>query len=289
MNGFNRIEVIEKDDKQFPWYLANMDGGPEKLYFIGDWSLLGRTAVAVVGARNCSEYGRQSALEIGRTLGYNGVVTISGMARGIDGFAHRGALRSGGGTVAVLGCGADICYPASNKKLYEEICRTGLVVSQFPPGTGPKPWQFPKRNIVISALSRIVVVVEAGFASGSLITAVAAAEQGRDVMAVPGNINSIYSKGSNRLIADGAGIITEADDIIRALGREPVSSGAVRPAMGKDEKAIYGFLQRFGSSTVDEISRGLDMEPIKVSGVAAAMELKGLVIFQSGKIFIANF
>lgn len=215
MNGNNSIKILEKKDKNFPWFLANMEDAPQTLYCLGDISLLNMPSIAVVGARKCSDYGQKVASRIGEMLANSGYVTISGMALGIDTHAHRGALSAGGKTIAVLGCGPDICYPSGNGELYRNICNHGLVVSEYMPGTRPKPWHFPRRNRIISALSQGVVVVEAGLKSGSLITAETAATQGREVMVIPGNINSSYSLGANKLIQDGATIITQLDDIFR--------------------------------------------------------------------------
>lgn len=166
MKNSNNIKVIRKGDKAFPEFLSDMEDGLEILYCIGDTSLLRERAAAVVGARKCSEYGRQTALRIGSLLAKNEVVTVSGMACGIDSAAHLGALRQGGKTIAVLGSGPDICYPRSSQKIYKTICDRGLIVSEYPPGTEPRPWRFPMRNRIISALSEVVTVIEAGDTSG---------------------------------------------------------------------------------------------------------------------------
>ncbi len=288
MTEYN-IEVIKKEDKEFPWYLGNIENPPEALYCIGDVTLLSKQAVAVIGARKCSEYGRQMALKVGRLMARNNVVTVSGMAAGIDSFAHVGAIEEKGSTIGVLGCGPDICYPKSNRRLYDNICNEGLIISEYPPGTQPKPWQFPRRNRIISALAQVVVVVEAGTGSGSLITAVAAAEQGKEVMAVPGNISSIFSMGTNKLIQDGANIITVPEDILRAMGLNPVIDKEDLTSMGNDELKIYKVLQEQGEVTMDFLCEALELEPFKVNGLVAIMEMKGIISYQLGKIFIAKF
>lgn len=284
----NNIKVMRKTDKDFPWYLANMKDGPEALYYIGNKELLHMRKSAVVGSRKCSEYGRQVAMKIGRTLAENRVVTVSGMAAGIDSCAHTGALAADGFTIAVLACGPDICYPPSNKKLYEKICQTGLVVSEYPPGTKAMPWQFPRRNRIISALSEAVTVVEAASSSGAIITAVAAAEQGREVLAVPGNINSPFSMGTNKLIADGATVVTVPEDILRIMGIVPAIKKEELATMGREELEIFEILQEKGEMTIDALCLELDKEPFALNGLVAVMEMKGLVSYELGKIFIAK-
>ena len=288
MKNSNNIKVIRKGDKAFPEFLSDMEDGPEILYCIGDTSLLKERAAAVVGARKCSEDGRQTALRIGSLLAKNEVVTVSGMACGIDSAAHLGALRQDGKTIAVLGSGPDICYPRSSEKIYKSICDRGLIVSEYPPGTEPRPWRFPMRNRIISALSEVVTVIEAGDTSGSLITAVRAAEQGREVLAVPGNISSPFSLGTNRLIADGAGILTAPEDILRAMGIDEAASNMTDRDMGKDEKEVFDIVMKRGQVTIDELSRESKRPPSDVSGIVAVMELKGILSYSMGKIFIAK-
>ncbi len=283
------IIKLSKDDDRFPSFLKNIQDSPKALYCIGNIDLLNMTSIAVVGARKCSEYGRQVALKIGNMLAQNGIVTVSGMAEGIDSFALLGALKEGGGTIAVLGQGVDICYPKSNKQLYEKILREGLVISEYPPGTEPKPFQFPKRNRIISAISRAVAVVEASSGSGSLITAEIAAEQGKEIIAVPGNINSTYSLGCNKLIADGANIMTVPEDILRIIGVDPKMQKEELLEMGEDEHIIYNLLKKEGELSLESLCKITGKEPLKVSGIIAVMEIKGLVSYQLGKIFIAKF
>lgn len=285
----NNIKVIKREDKEFPWFLYHMEDGPEALYFIGDISLLSKRSAAVVGARKCSEYGRQVALRIGELLAVNDVVTVSGLAAGIDSFAHRGAIQAGGETVAVLGCGPDVCYPRANRRIYDEICQKGLVISEYPPGTEPRKWHFPRRNKIIAALSEVLAVVEAGQKSGALITASAAAEQGKEVMAVPGNISSVFSMGSNNLIADGAGIMTKPEDILYSMGIVPKIDGQTDSGMGEDEKKLYEVLEQKGEATIDYLCGVLRQDAFTVSGLVTIMEMKGVISYQSGKIFIAKF
>ena len=284
-----RIITLSKGDQRFPEFLNNINNPPESLYCIGDVGLLNKPAVAVVGARKCSEYGRQVALKIGEMLAFNDIVTVSGMADGIDAAAHLGALKNGGETIAVLGQGVDICYPKSNMQLYKRIIKEGLIISEYPPGTGPKPYFFPQRNRIISAISNAVAVVEASSGSGSLITAEIAAEQGKEIIAVPGNINSTYSIGCNKLIADGAEIMTVPEDILRIIGIEPRMRSEELDNMGEDEIAIFNLLKKEGELSLEYLCKILKKEPSKVSGIITVMELKGLVSYQLGKIFIAKF
>lgn len=281
--------TIYNADKEFPSYLKNIENPPKTLYCSGDISLLNKPCVAVVGARKCSEYGRQVALKIGGLLANNDVVTVSGMAEGIDSSAHLGALKEGGKTIAVLGSGVDVCYPKSNRNLYERILKDGLIISEYPLGTVPKRFFFPQRNRIISGISEAVVVVEASSGSGSLITAEIAAEQGKEIIAVPGNINSTYSLGCNKLIADGAHIMTVPDDILRVIGIDSKIKPEELIDMGKDEIEAFNLLKKEGELSLEDLCKILGKEPSKMSGIIAIMEIKGLVSYQLGKIFIAKF
>lgn len=202
----NKPIYIGRDSDAFPRRLLHMADPPKGLYVIGTLPADDLPSVAIVGSRMCSPYGRRIACRFGMELAEQGVQIISGMALGIDGHAHEGALASGGRTFAVLGCGADICYPEKNRTLYQEIPKKGGILSEEPPGTLPLPYHFPKRNRIISGLSDLVIVVEARKKSGSLITADAALEQGRTVMAVPGRVGDALAEGTNHLLAQGAEI-----------------------------------------------------------------------------------
>src|SRR5206468_7370876 len=183
--------------------------------------LLSLPAVAIVGARACSSYGGQVARMLGRELAAAGLVVVSGLARGVDGEAHRGALEAGGATVGVLGCGVDRDYPAAHASLARGICEHGLVVSEYAPGVEPAPWRFPARNRIIAGLAVASVIVEARERSGALITADFALEAGREVFAVPGEITSSLSAGTNALLRLGATPLTRVYDVLEALGIEP--------------------------------------------------------------------
>ncbi len=286
---YNNIKVITRRDDEFPEFLKTMENPPDALYCIGNTRLLTQKKAAVVGAKKCSEYGRQIAVKTGETLAANHIVTVSGLAEGIDGFAHMGALRAGGDTIAVMGCGPDICYPKTNRKIYEEICRKGLIISEYPPGTEPRKWQFPARNRIIAALSNVITVVEAGIKSGAVITATYGAEQGKEVLAVPGNINSSFSAGCNKLISTGAGIITEIDDILWAMGVMPKSQKQENTPMGRDESKVYKVIEENDGITMEHLCKILKKDAFTLNGLITVMEMKGIISYQMGKIFIAKF
>ena len=289
MNKKENIRIIKKEDKAYPELLKNISDPPEALYCIGDVKLLSGRNLAVVGSRKCSEYGRTTAMRIGETAARNNVTVVSGMAKGIDRFAHLGALKAGGKTIAVLGSGVNICYPKENKALYEQIASEGLLVSELPPDTEPAPYTFPQRNRIISGLSEAVAVVEAGTGSGALITAERAASQGRDVFAVPGNINSQYSLGTNKLLTDGATPIAVIDDIFIGMGISPAVDFGEVDSLGDDEEKVYRLIKENGEVTVDYICRMLNKTPAWVNGIVTVLEIKGLVAYNLGKIFIAKF
>lgn len=209
------IFLLTMQDALYPDRLRNIFDPPVLLYGRGRMPLFDEeAAVSVVGTRTCTPYGISTSEELGYQLAKEGAVVVSGLARGIDGASHRGALRAGGFTAAVLGGGVDVVYPAENRRLYEDIAATGVLLSEYPPGTEPMGSHFPVRNRILSGLSLAVLVVEAPERSGALITANTALEQGRDVFAVPGPIDAPNSRGSNRLIRDGAGLVTCGWDIL---------------------------------------------------------------------------
>jgi len=210
-----RIRAVTWYDEEYPPLLRETSQPPWVLYAIGRTELLRLPCVAVVGTRTPTAYGSRAAVELGRTLGEAGAAVVSGLARGIDGAAHRGALAGGGATIAVVGGGPDVVYPPEHRPLYAELAERGLILSEFPPGTRVAPGLFPLRNRIIAGLSLATVVVEAALRSGSLITADQALDESRDVFAVPGPITSPKSRGTNELIRQGARIVTEPFDIVR--------------------------------------------------------------------------
>lgn len=240
------VSMIGMEDPEYPEGLKMIKDPPWCLFVRGKLPTERRPRVAVVGARECSDYGRAMAKTIGRVLAENGVQVISGMARGIDSYAHEGALMSGGDTYAVLGCGVDICYPASSRKLYEEIPKMGGVLSEFSPDEEPRPALFPVRNRIISGISDAVIVVEARKRSGSLITADLALSQGKDIYALPGRITDSLSSGTNRLISQGATPIVSMEDLLKnlKLAFAPFykEEKKAEPALPEKEAAVYGKL-----------------------------------------------
>jgi DNA processing protein len=236
--------------------------------------------VAMVGARACSNYGRNMAKIIGKELSEKGVQIISGMARGIDTYSQLGALEGRTATFAVLGCGVDICYPTENVELYADIIKNGGILSEYPPGSAPEKWHFPQRNRIISGLSDKTVVVEAKERSGSLITVEWALEQGKDVMAVPGHIGERLSHGCNRLIRAGAGIITCVEDILLDLKFEVVhEADKEKPnekTLEKDFLLLYSELS-LQPKNVYELIENTGIIYEKIVGMLLKLQLEGLI------------
>jgi len=285
----NGIIVIEKGDSAYPQLLREIPSAPERLWCKGDTALLQQPMAAVVGSRKCSEYGKQVAMNLGKTLAQAGAVVVSGMAKGIDSFGHLGALKAHGKTIAVLGCGVDVCYPAENRKLYEQIAAECLLVSEFEPGTRPMPYMFPQRNRIIAGLCKVVTVVEAGRDSGALITAGLAEDFCREVYAVPGNITSMWSLGTNKLIGDGAMPVVVLDDVVRAVGltAKSVSSGA--DGLSELERQVVALVEQNGEVTLEFLCRKLKKNPVDMNGIVMILEIKGVLATNFGKIFVANF
>lgn len=285
------IRAVGYDDPSYPEPLKETEGAPVVLYMKGDYLKEDRYAVAVVGSRRHTDYGEFVADKISSELASAGFSIISGMARGIDTISHRSALSSGGRTIAVLGSGLDVYYPAENRGLMERIITSGCAVSEFPPGTRPLKENFPRRNRLISGLSLGVLVVEATADSGSLITARYALEQNREVFAVPGKISSENSAGTNRLIKEGAKIVLGTEDIIEELA--PVLKGFIKskdrqhPDMSEDEERICGILGR-EPKHIDLLSRETTMPVHKILELLLSLELKGIVRQTAGKKFFLS-
>ncbi len=237
--------------------------------------------MAVVGARACSAYGRQVARRLGRELARAGLVVVSGMARGVDAEAHRGALEAGGLTVAVLGCGVDRDYPAAHATLASEIAERGLVVAEYGPGVEPAPWRFPARNRIIAGLCAATTVVEARERSGALITADFALEEGREVLAVPGEITAALSAGSNALLRLGATPLTRYEDALESFGIVL----AEQPAPQLDPRAA-DVLERVRSAAVgaDELARSASLGAAELAVLITELELAGLVSVEEGLV-----
>ena len=273
---------IARSDARFPPRLKAIFDPPPALYLrgSGEPELLSRRAVGVVGARSCSPYGAQVARKLGRELSAAGLVLVSGLARGIDGEAHRGALESGGPTVGVLGCGIDRDYPAANAALSRRMEDGGLVVSEYEAGVEPAPWRFPARNRIIAGLCEAVVVVEARERSGALITADFALEEGREVFAVPGEITSALSVGSNALIRLGATPLTSAGDVLDALGIDRAAAVG-DPEVSEDAARVLAVVRDMPSAA-DELVAKASLEAGAVSVALTELELAGLVAAADG-------
>jgi len=273
------IRTLARRRAGYPPLLAELYDPPAELFVRGELEALSAPGVAVVGARSCSAYGAQVARAIARELAAAGLVVVSGLARGVDGEAHRGALEARGKTVAVLGCGIDRDYPRSHAELARRIVASGAVVSEYPPGVEPAPWRFPARNRIIAGLARAAVVVEARERSGALITADFALELGRDVFAVPGEITSALSAGTNDLLRQGAAPLTSVRDVFEALGIEP--EPASEAAVSDPAAAVLGILQT-GAAGADELTRASGLSSAEVAAALVELELAGLAAQADG-------
>lgn len=274
------VLTVARRDRSFPPLLRELHDPPQTLYVRGEVAALAAPGVAVVGARSCSAYGAQVARSVARDLAAAGVAVVSGLARGVDGEAHRGALESGGQTIAVLGCGIDRDYPRSHAELARRIAVSGAVVSEYPVGVEPAPWRFPARNRIIAGLSLATVVVEARERSGALITADFALELGRDVFAVPGEITSGLSAGTNDLLRQGAAPLTAVRDVLEALGIETTSSAAASAV--SDAAAALLVLLRDGAAGADELVRASGLSSAEAAAALVELELAGLAAQAAG-------
>ncbi len=284
------IRIVTIRDGHYPQRLLDIWDPPIVLYYKGNIHERDKDAVAIVGARKATPYGKWVSEGLGKKLAEYDVTVISGMAYGIDSASHIGALSGGGRTIAVLGCGPDICYPPSNRKLMASIIENGAVISEFPPGMPPMAGNFPRRNRIISGMSICLIVTEAGLNSGSLITADCALEQGKEVFAVPGNINSIYSIGTNKLIKDGATPLIRIADMISELGlqNEKAKEDFLPEKLGRDELTIFEALKELGFATTDALCKMTKKTVSEVHALVTILEIKGIVETAQGKIFIAK-
>jgi DNA processing protein len=271
-------------DAEYPARLLDLPDPPTVLYVRGRVECLNRNALAIVGSRNATPQGAGNARAFARALAEQGFCIVSGLALGIDAAAHQGALEAGGTTIAVVGTGADRLYPARNQVLAQEIAEKGTIVSEFPLGTPATASNFPRRNRIISGLSRGVLVVEAAVESGSLITARLAGEQGRDVFAIPGSIHSPQSRGCHRLIRQGAKLVETANDILEEFGQPALrhETGLLRPEPADPRQALV--LDRAGHDpvTIDDLVAGTGLTADTLSVILLQLELDGRVTSLSG-------
>lgn len=282
------VLVLTCNDCRYPEPLRHIYNSPAVLYVKGDVELLSATCVAMVGSRAATVYGTRIATDIARRLALGGVTVVSGVALGIDAAAHAGALQEGT-TIGVLGCGIDVVYPRQHQELYQQIAGKGALVSEAPFGARPEAFRFPARNRIISGISQGVVVVEAAQRSGSLITARLALEQGREVFAIPGRIDSMKSCGAHRLLQEGATLVHTVEDIFQELGMGGGHvAGSCRQgekrlgtALTPEEEKLYGWLDVYPQN-IDDLIQNSQMAPEKVAELLLLMELKGLVEALSG-------
>ena len=276
----NAVRTMPRRKPGYPPLLSELHDPPATLFLRGEADAVLAPGVAVVGARSCSAYGAQVARALARDLASAGLVVVSGLARGVDGEAHRGALEGGGRTVAVLGCGIDRDYPRSHAELARRIVASGAVVSEYPPGVEPAPWRFPARNRIIAGLSLATVVVEARERSGALITADFALELGRDVFAVPGEITSGLSAGTNDLLRQGAAPLTAVRDVLEALGIEP-EPAAGASSMSDAALTVLSILGD-GACAADELTRATGLSSAEVASALVELELGGMAAQADG-------
>jgi len=295
------IRIVTIQETEYPSYLRNIYDPPHVLYVYGELPKQDDIAIAVVGSRNASPYGQKVAEALSYQLAKRGIIIVSGMARGIDTYAHKGALNAGKRTIAVLGCGVDVVYPKENKRLAESIAKNGALISEYPPGTYPSPGNFPARNRIISGLCYGTVVVEAGEKSGALITSDFALEQGREIFAVPGNIDSKYSKGTNRLIKQGAKLVTCEEDVLEELPQHILnktvyhftydngglleSGESMYEELDMEEIAVIEALS-YTPVHIDQLYRKLGYSMQKLSAILMMLEMKGFIYQIPGKFFI---
>lgn len=294
------ISILTIEDPDYPELLKEIYDPPLLIYYQGDVGALNTKSLAIVGSRRHTLYGKEIARKFAAQLCGFDVIIVSGMARGIDTWAHEGALEAGGKTVAVLGCGLDICYPPENRDLKERIREKGIIISEFPPGTSPMAQNFPRRNRIISGLSLGTLVVEAGEKSGALITAEFALEQGREVFAIPGSVSSPYSKGCHRLIKEGAKLVEKVEDILEELPFLPEKKDKLfyqqqsifkgnpghqgQHQICQDEKILLENIP-YEPVSLEDIIQLSQMPPSKVNFLLLELELKGIIKQLPGKYF----
>jgi len=294
INQYN-CKVITIADENYPSSLKAIYDPPPILYVKGNLLPADSYAISVVGTRNATTYGIKVAEQLSGQLASRGITIVSGMAHGIDTFAHNGALNAKGRTIAVMGCGLDIIYPAENSSLFEKIISSGAVISELPMGTKPHRGMFPRRNRIISGMSLGTLVVEASKQSGAMITVDCALEQGREVFAVPGQIFSDTSKGTNELIKQGAKLVDSVEDILNELPSYAFQSSEneslknedaiIESQLSQEESAIWKVINS-SPIHIDDISRRSALPIYKVSSTLVMLELKGLVQQLAGKMFV---
>ena len=277
--GYNYVTILDDD---YPHNLRYIDDRPALLFYKGrlDYEK-DKNSIAFVGARKCTDYGKWACKSLTQEVASAGVTTVSGLAYGIDAACHKATLEVGGRTIGIIGCGIDKIYPKQNRKLYEDLEEKGLILSEFPLGTEPISYNFPKRNRIISGLSLATVVIEAKEKSGTMITTRCALDQGKDVFAVPGNINSIYSKGTNKLIQEGSKLITTGADIIEELDYlldiNEVRSEIDLSSLEADELELVKYIDENPNSTADILSASLNISIDEINYLLTSLELRDYI------------
>ena len=301
------IGFVTVNDREFPDRLRNIPDAPPFLFYRGELPLNDKPAVAMVGSRKCSMYGREMCMKFSYSLAEAGIEIISGMAAGVDGFAHRGAIKAEGKTFAVLGCGVDVCYPSMNRDIFDTLSGKrdeektvgekksyGGIISEYYPGDKALPYNFPQRNRIISGLCDILLVVEAGKKSGTFITVDHALEQGREIFAIPGRICDTVSDGCNSLIKNGAMMATEPEDIIEELKShyemllsvEKKRKKTVKEKLSAEEKEVYDRLEPVPIG-INEISGLTGVSYEKLTGILISLELMGLIKEAGKNLYIS--
>ena len=282
----NDRPYFEYGSQLYPAMLSLITNPPERLYYAGGAEALKLPMIAVVGSRTSTDYGRWAAYTIAKRLSEFGVCVVSGLADGIDTWAHKGALAGGTPTIAVLGEGLNYCFPQTNRGLMNAIRKQGLLLSEYADGVHATRYTFPARNRIISGLSCATIVVEAGFSSGALITAEHAVDQGREVYAVPGNINRISSVGCNKLILDGARPLVFIDDILADYNIDTNVVASFSELLSKEEKRVIDIVKLHGEIPIDRLAAETGMAIGALTSVVTLLEIKGALSTGSGKVFI---
>jgi DNA processing protein len=284
------IRFITPSEEAYPGSLLHMYDYPMGLFVRGELPAADKPSAAIIGARNCTAYGKQAAEYVGKELAKGGVQIISGMAAGIDGAGHRGALLGGGKTFGVLGCGVNICYPRTNYELYGQILSNGGILSEYPPGTKPLPQNFPVRNRIISGLSDVLIVIEAKKKSGSLITVEMGLEQGKEVFAMPGRMNDVLSEGCHSLIQAGANILTSPKDVLDFMGivheKKENSDEKNDKGLAKMEKMVYSCLEISVPLHLEQIASRAGLSVSQSMDALLQLELAGLAVRTSGLYYM---
>lgn len=283
----NAISYLTIYDDEYPKSLREINDSPKLLYYKGD-NILNDKSLAIVGSRKCTDYGKYVTEKFTREIAENGLTTVSGLAYGVDKIVHEVSLESGKKTIAVLGCGIDVVYPLKHKSLYKRIVDSGsMIISEYRIATEPLPYNFPFRNRIISGLSSGVLIVEAKEKSGTLITANYALDQSKEVYCIPGNINSIYSMGTNGLIKDGAKLVSKASDILEdifGLDYDKKNEENLKEliATSKEEELVYKLLSAEELST-DQLANKLNLQVSQILSTITLMEMKGILTEINGK------